>query len=199
MDKVKSFVYNNRTVTIYVDPDPVNPIKDYDQYTRMTCGHRRYNLGHEQHSEPMTEAEVRESVDGIVAILPLSLFDHSGISISTGISRGFDCGQVGWGYITREALAKMGDTTEYELDDPRLLEIIREDVKTYDMYLQGECFGYEITGKNDDHLDSCWGFLGDVDYCEAEARSAAEHSTDPAVDREAAELESRVTYAGASS
>jgi hypothetical protein len=143
MDKVQQFTHANRTVTIYVDPDPINPIKDYDQYTQMICAHRRYNLGHAQ-TEPMTEAEVRENYDGVLAVLPLYLYDHSGITISTGaFSCIWDSGQVGWAYITRDRIAKMGDTTEYAENDERLLAIIRSDVESYDP--QDGSFSIEIS------------------------------------------------------
>lgn len=203
MDLVKQFKHANRTIKIYVDPDPINPVKEYDEYTHMTCAHRRYNLGHEQHSEPMTEDEVRENVsfhgDEILAILPLSLFDHSGISISTGISRGWDSGQVGWAYVTRSQIEKMGDASEpYVENDPRLLEIIEQDVKSYDQYLQGECYGFVIEGSDGEELDSCWGYLGDVQYCIDEAKSAAEGTDDPAVTDAAEALAARTTYAGVS-
>ena len=36
-------------------------------------------------------------------------------------------------------------------------EILREDVKVFDSWLRGECYGWIV----DDYDDSCWGYIGD--------------------------------------
>ena len=46
-------------------------------------------------------------------------------------------------------------------------------VSEWNSYLSGEVYGYVIEGAEDSE-DSCWGFIGDIKYCIAEAKSAAE-------------------------
>lgn len=35
------------------------------------------------------------------------------------------------------------------------------EVRTYDCYLRGECYGYQLYLSGEE-VDSCWGFLGEI-------------------------------------
>lgn len=191
---LETFQHNGRTVEIHTDEDPSSP-REYDNYATLACWHRHRNLGDEQ-IEGMNADELHERVGDVIAILPLYVYEHGGITMSTGaFSCPWDSGQVGWGYITKSRAATMG---EPNLDRETAERYIREEVSTYDDYLTGQCYGYVIEGKDGDHLDSCWGFIGDLDYVRQEAKSAAEHIDDPAVEREAEALACRATFAGTS-
>ncbi len=195
MDLVKEVTHAGKWVRIYYDPDPLNPRKEYDNLTDIVHWHRRYDFGKriEPTSREELVAQAEEDGDPILAILPLHLYDHSGITISVGsFSCSFDSGQVGWVYISKSKADLMGcvgwTTEKYE-------EAIRADVKTYDYYLTGQVFGYVVEGRDGESLESCWGFIGDSDDCLSEGKSAAERCDDPADVRDAEELASRVTYA----
>lgn len=92
-----------------------------------------------------------------VCILPLYLYDHSGITISTAeFSCPWDSGQVGFIYAEKDNLTKQfGDN----LNLAEVKNILIAEVKEYDSYLQGECYGFELY-KNEELHDSCWGFIG---------------------------------------
>jgi hypothetical protein len=208
-NEVESFEHAGRTVTIYIDDDPINPRKDYDNLATFACWHRRMNLGDEK-IEGCSKEEIYESVsEEIFAILPLYLYQHSGLTISTEpFGCRFDSGQVGWAYVTKSSAEAMGcvgdrftqadgETVKVGTWDEAALQVsIRSEVETYDQYLRGEAYGYEVTGTDGDALDSCWGFIGDLDYVRSEAKSAAEHVEDPAVEREVEAMASRATLAG---
>ena len=49
------------------------------------------------------------------------------------------------------------------------------EVKEYDDYLTGNCWGFIVEDESGEHLESCWGFLGDSDYCTEEMRSSAKN------------------------
>lgn len=122
-------------------------------------------------------------------MLPLYLYDHSGITISTGpFSCPWDSGQVGFAYVTRErAKAEWGERTDDEYRD-----LIKAEVAEYDQYLTGDVYGFEIergvpvtvtrpdgTTRTDvewEHEDSCWGFFGD----DPDENGMADH-VDPAL------------------
>lgn len=189
MQETEKFKHNGFTVTIYIDPDPPNPRTDYDNYTVLACWHRREHLGDRQ-IEGMNETLFRASLEiageEVLALVPLYLYQHSGMTMRCEpFSCPWDSGQVGWGYVTRAAAEKIGcipgqkykdqDGSEKTYDTAFFEDAIRQDVKYYDAFLTGECFGYEITDEDDgDHIDSCWGFLGDVDDVRKEAASAAD-------------------------
>ena len=93
-------------------------------------------------------------------MLPLYLYDHSGITMNTtGFSCPWDSGQVGWIYATGEDVVK-----EYGSITPETLEktkdLLQGEVKYYDHYIRGDCYGFQLF-KGEEEIDSCWGFIGD--------------------------------------
>lgn len=158
---IETLEHKGFKVEIHHDDDPISP-RDDENLTTLACWHRRYNLG-DKKIEYMTEEEVRESVPDILVIIPLYLYDHSGITMNTtGFTCGFDSGQVGWGYITKEDAEKMGCVGP-EWTEERLKESLRSDVETYDYYISGNMYGYKVFNHDNDEVESCWGFFGDME------------------------------------
>lgn len=103
-------------------------------------------------------------------VLPLYLFDHSGLSMSTS-SRGFDMvdpgswdhGQVGIIYMTENEMKKEYDAAEItEEVVKKAKDALRSVVHTYDLYLQGEVYYFRLYREStDEDIDSCGGF-----YCD---------------------------------
>lgn len=202
MQLAHEVTHANKRVKVYFDPDPPNPRKEWNNGTIMVHWHRRYDLGDKQ-VEPCTAEELKEEYaergDPVLAIQPLYLYDHSGLSVSTGgFSCSFDSGQVGWVFITRSKAEEMGWIDELQKEQPPTFweERIKGEVKSYDDYLTGQVFGYEVVGRDGDTLGSCWGFVGDMEDCLSEGKYYAESVEDPAVALEVEELQTRATYAG---
>jgi len=200
--KIESFEHNGRKVAIYFDDDARSPRgEDRDcNLATLVCWHRRRNLGDEQ-IEGMTEAELRvfvtERDEEILAMLPLYIYEHGGVTMSTGaFGDRWDSGQVGWAYITKSRAEELG-CVGAAWDAVHYCEAIKNEVETYAMFLRGEVYGYVVKGIDGEELDSCWGFYG-LDDVRREAKEAAEDMEDPAVDRQAAELAARATFAGVS-
>lgn len=180
-NEIERFEHAGRTVVICRDEMAENPRKDFadSNIATLTCCHRRYDLGDERHSEPMSVKDIVRKVRGdgdkVLAILPLYLYDHSGITMRTErFSDQWDSGQVGWAYVTKskaEKVGEPGDKTHFEA-------IIRQEVATYDNYITGSVYGYVVLDQDDDVLESCWGFFDRLDYVRKEAREAAEHARD---------------------
>ena len=83
-----------------------------------------------------------EDTEKPVIILPLYLYDHSGITINTtGFSCKWDSGQIGFVYITNERINELGCVMENEatINDyiKRLTRYLQGEVKQYDHFLQG--------------------------------------------------------------
>ena len=168
----KSISYRGYDINILNDDEPENP-RDWDNVGIMICFHRRYKLGDETtvtSNDFDNWKELFQYIDtelhGIV-ILPLYLYDHSGLSMSCGTFRhvdpqGWDSGQVGFIFTTSEKL------TEYGIDLDKAEEILRSEVKTYDSYLRGNVYGYEIYKKRS-FIDSCFGYYNDDAVTEAKS------------------------------
>lgn len=88
----------------------------------------------------------------------LYLYDHSGITISMNpFSCRFDSGIVGIIYMIDDPKNPMSYEDQHK--------IMKRETKAYDDYLTGNCYGYIIEDKEGNELDSCYGFLGDYEYC----------------------------------
>ena len=105
-------------------------------------------------------------------ILPLYLYDHGGITMSTGsFSCPWDSGQVGWIYVLKEVVRKEYDKKRIsrQLRD-RVIRVLEGEVETYDQYLRGDVYGFQIFetkqcetcgNEEEEIIDSCWGFYGE--------------------------------------
>ena len=144
-------------LTIDTDNDPQNP-REWDDYTTMVCAHNRYSLGDEpargieRHRD--WELYLKENIlDGVeeddVIWLPLYLYDHSGITMSTTpFSSQWDSGQVGWIYAHKDALMDIPDVYEdNHFNDDKAYEVLKNVVKTYDQYLRGDVYSYTLEKK----------------------------------------------------
>jgi hypothetical protein len=170
--------------------------RDWDNLGTMVCFHGRYNLGDYERKTPGKNGNcfsgpehfvewLKVNKDKIAVILPLYLYDHSGISMSTGRAYPYndrwDSGQVGYIFVTKEDLKK-----EYSKKvvtgkmKENATRILQGEVETYDQFLTGDVYGYQIYRIDptqfdagfefdpdeddiDDYgesLESCWGFYG---------------------------------------
>lgn len=132
---------NKYTLRVEQDDMTESP-REWDNVSKMICWHRHYNLGDKHNYDDsfefllgvakevgifnddmwdMTDAEIMTELrkDDSVCIVPLNLYDHSGISIST--SNGYpyndpwDAGCVGFAYITKAKAMK--ELREHEVDE----------------------------------------------------------------------------------
>ena len=118
-------------IRIVSDEDPQNPRTDCDGHAgKMICWHNRYNLGDkEKEYDDIEEFQHVAEKEGFF-VLPLYLYDHSGITMSTGaFSCPWDSGQVGFIYCKpfdaleyfgiKIDLAAIPDNPDVSLDDYR--------------------------------------------------------------------------------
>jgi hypothetical protein len=142
--------------------------RSWDNLGKMICFHNRYDLG-DKHNysaddyngwEEMKQAIIKE--ENTAVILPLYMYDHSGISISTSpFSCRWDSGQIGFILISKKkALEEFGGKIVTAKLKERLEKILEGEVETYDQYVRGEVYGFQIVDEDDNHIDSCCGFYG---------------------------------------
>jgi hypothetical protein len=209
--------YKGYTINILPDDNSDNP-RSWDNAGKMVCWHRRYTLGDEQpntspeewiiafaaglckltdsqwnkyNNDELTAEECWKIVYEQYIFLPLNLYDHSGISMSTcsfvgrALHAEWDSGQVGWIYISKlDAVKEWGKTRFTKTVEEKATNYLVGEVKTYDDYLRGNVYGYQVCeiDDNDDGevLESCWGFYPEHDdssgyaYCLSEAKDTAD-------------------------
>ena len=169
------------------DNDPLNPRIDFDNCGHMVCFHNRYDLGdkHDISKNSIAdwcelESVLKEEYNACI-VLPLYLYDHSGISIkigdfyNVGLPQGharFDSGQVGFIYVTDEDIKKnyiKKRVTKQLLK--KAVELLKAEVDTYNKYLTGEIYTIvkEEFDKNKKQVDfdTGGGYIGYEDSLKA--------------------------------
>lgn len=92
-------------------------------------------------------------------VFNLYKYEHSGVAYAIKpFSCPWDSGQVGAIFVSDEHT------------NPK--EVATSVCDMVAAWCNGESYGYQIY-KDDEELDSCWGFLGDIAYCTREANAAA--------------------------
>lgn len=182
---------------IVYDSDPDSP-RNWDNLGTMICVHSRYNLGDVHYKSKLeclqhiaTSLEITEIINDLdvyeevyedeeqledwiksredFVILPLYLYDHSGITMSTSsFSCRWDSGQVGYIYCSTDKILKEYGNTNIDTLS-KVESNLKSEVEIYDQYLTGDVYGFKLykvetcdKGHKDlDFLDSCYGFYGD--------------------------------------
>jgi hypothetical protein len=174
MNPIRTIEFSDGSkLDIYQDEVEESP-RDWDNLGTMVCLHKRYHLGdkHDYRSSSFSGwEELKEQIindHNPAVILPLYMMDHSGLSIkaSSGTFRaidsaGWDWGQIGYIFVSREKLLK-------EFGKKRISKKLRDkaeacllaEVKTYDRYVSGDVYYYNLTDASGKDIDSCGGFFG---------------------------------------
>jgi hypothetical protein len=148
----------------------------------------------------LEKARAKALADHFV-ILPLCIYDHSGITMFIGSrgdypfdSAGWDTSSVGFIHCSLEkAQSEWGIEAEKEkgwdglsiyrtsAEDKKACTLreaaekyLEGEVEEYDQYLTGQVYGYVVEAE-DGEEDSCWGFFGEIEYVKSEAESMAAH------------------------
>lgn len=160
----------SNTVEIIADEFAQNP-RDWDNLGRMVCWHRRYNLGDAQPSVSPKEFVVPKGA----VMLPLYLYDHSGITMkTTPFSCPWDSGQVGIIYTTLEAIRREFDVKRVTKKLRQKCEaILVSEVATYDAYISGDVYAIVEKDEDGEVVDSCGGYYG-FDVAKEEAKRIQE-------------------------
>jgi hypothetical protein len=178
MDPIEAFRAHGHTVQILVDPDPENP-REWDNLGRILYykGSGRYMLG----DETATIEEMQEIMadkDKFIA-LPVYTLIHSGIAMkTTDFGDPWDSGQSGIIYTWVKKALKAFDRKKMT---PKLREkvkkALRQEVKTFGEYLNGEVYAYQVVNDDGDIVDALWGIMP-YEYAKTAGREAAKDAAE---------------------
>ncbi len=145
---VKQAETKNYIVQVVYDPWPMNPITEND------------NLGEQverQRGMPcLTNLTNREIVEqyGHCVIVKISTQDYT---------------KLYWKITKDEYVKEFG-----QWDHKHCIEVCEAYAEEFSNYYNGEVYGFKVINKETgDEEDSCWGFIGDVDYCLSEGLAVA--------------------------
>ncbi len=157
------------TMSFNYDDIAKNPRTLNDTITTMVCAHNRYSLGDEHGRNPQEVFTIiseklnmdlgflvysREDQDEALKLIrekayiePVSLLDHSGVSMSLGERRGWDTGMVGFIFIEKEHF-KSEYITEPSLNENSVLSkavnLFEAEVEEYSEFMEGNVYGFDI-------------------------------------------------------
>lgn len=172
--------------------------REWDNLGTMVCFHNRYDLG-DKHSydaddysgwEEMEKAIRKEEGRGTI-VLPLYLYDHSGVTMRTSpFNCRWDSGQVGFILTSRKTiLSEFGGKIVTKKLRERVSGILEGEVETYTQYLEGEIYGFQIVDEEGEVVDSCYGFYGTdfltngmLDYIDADLLGVSEEEVKDLLD-----------------
>ena len=176
-------LFHDYTIVVNHDEYAGDP-REWDNLGTMVCFHRRYNLGDNHgfetpnvffhvlsglYPEVATMDLTNEQLERCKTvahekniILPLYLYDHSGITMNTtGFSCPWDSGQVGCIYVSKEDVRREFNVSRVSNKlEERIRNMLVAEVETYDQYLCGKVYCYSIE-KDGENVDCCCGFYGD--------------------------------------
>lgn len=165
------------------DEHAQSPRESQENLGTMIYAHRRYCLGDERINEGSFEEYLHArglSPDKVVS-LPLYLYDHSGLALSTtDFSDPWDSGCVGAIFVSHDQIRQeYGNLDQSTLD--KVEGVLRAEVEEMHDFLAGNSFGMRLTqfsstGEQVDHPEEVYGFLGTdprtngmVDYIPSQA------------------------------
>jgi len=154
---LESMEYKNHKIILTHSEDLeeyMNP-RNWHKLTKMYCHHKNYTLGDEIINDSLDIRDFNswdevskelQKLQDIAIIEPLSMYEHSGITIYLGTGGcKFDSGQLGFVFITKDDLRK-----EYGCKriTKKILEkahkVLQMEVKNYDFYVRGEVYSCEV-------------------------------------------------------
>ena len=158
---MQTIKYKNHTIKVDQDPDPSSP-KDWDCLGTIVT-----QSGYA--GDKLSPDKIREILeDKSIIWLPIYTYEHSGVWIKT---TPFDCQWDSWQdgiiYVTK-ANAEKEYGTNYDIE--KVKACLKAEVESWNQYLSGEVYWYDIEDAQGNSVDSCCGFYGDVDYCIKQAQ-----------------------------
>jgi hypothetical protein len=159
---------STNVLKVFFDEYPESP-RAWDNLGTMACFHKRYTLGDKEHGIDSNDfnswAAMKEHIEKelkAVIVLPIYMYDHSGLTINTtGFSCPWDSGQIGFIYVTKE---KVKEEYSFKRISKKRLGKIKEyllsEVEIYDEYLRGNVFHFILEDTAGVQIDSNSGFYG---------------------------------------
>lgn len=192
LDLIDKQTGDKHILSIFYDESSESP-REWANVGKMLCWHDRYSLGDENphHSfedlfisliekngvdenhdlDQLDESQLWKVVQEIddVVIMPLYLYDHSGITISTSrFSDYWDSGQVGFIYAEKNTVMENCVTSNRDWKEVAK-EALEGEVEAYDTFLRGDVYEFTIEAEVEcqschhvekEIIDSCGGFYG---------------------------------------
>ena len=163
------------TYRIEQDSDASNPRDEFDNLSRFLCpSNNRYTTGGKK------DLEFHPDYDGGENLRKLRR--------EKAVIVEFHNPNVGtcYAFVTRDQLQK--EYLDHGYSMRKALYWARRcaqgEINTYLSWANGDVYGYVVEDENGEHLDSCWGFYGEPEFAEEEAKSIVKWYEDQETEEE---------------
>jgi len=113
----------------------------------------------ERFVRPRINRLIDDAVCAGYVVLPVYMYDHSGIALSTGpFGCMWDSGQIGWIVCDNDTIK-----SEFGGDRDKAEKALCSEIEVYSEYVGGNVYGYIVEERDGDdweEVDSCYGFYG---------------------------------------
>ena len=186
---------NGHTVEIYQSEDNENPRIECDNFSHVILFGKYRGLG-DKHDIVIEKnyndrydfaknaiKEVAKQFKDVAVILPVHVYEHSGIGLSTSMANypfncPWDSGTVGFVVVTKADIRNNWNikyVTKKYIDHAEQLAI--GEIETLSQYANGEIYGFTIEDEDGNLVDSCGGFYGS----DVEENGMADYLSDEAI------------------
>lgn len=167
-EPIESIEYKDYLINVYQDTDCESPRDSCDFTSHFWNNTRRHTFDSRRESsiENIVDEKglSKDFIDSHIFV-KVYIYSHSGESISTSpFGEPWDSGMFGILAEDKDEIRKeFGVKRISKKLHQKIIDRLEGEVEEVNQWLQGECYGYEITplGDTKDVLDSCWGFIGD--------------------------------------
>jgi hypothetical protein len=191
-EAIETIKYQGYTIKIYQDEDYDNDFLKEDDGVFLVHYHRDFWVTKD---EIITKEDCINYVQGEKIeqlkqyyFFGVKAYIHSGVSLAL-IESGkiypderWDVSRCGFVLVSKKEAPTRKQA--YKLANGLIAE--------YNSILNGEIYGYVIKDNKRNNLESCWGFVGDIDYCITEAKSIVESLRKNALIKQAGKLKSYI-------
>ena len=155
--------------TVFVEQDDFSfSPRDWDNLGTVIAFHPHYDIGDVETSEGQDVTDHINEVlknDPKAIVLPVLMYDHSGVWLSTTREYPFTCpwdtSHVGFIYVTRDTLRKeYGVKRVSKKLRNQATRMLRDEIKTYSQYTSGDVWHARIENLGGAFVDSCGGLFG---------------------------------------
>jgi hypothetical protein len=159
-----------------------SPIDSHDKGVRfMEWSRHGVNDSWNEARRDMTPAEAIEwAKESRFIAYPVFKYEHGGVAYSLGaFSCPWDSGQCGFLFLSRK---------EWKRKSKKSDSYAKGVIESYSAWCNGQVFGFIVEDEESgEEIDSCWGFIGESDYCLEQGRDSAKYHAAEIAKREAEE------------
>jgi len=131
--------------------------QDIKRIIQSTCDEA---LSQEMHIKMIKAGMKAENLGKVLAIYPVTKYEHGNVSYRLGTVHGFDSSNNSFYIVTKESADLIGaEAKDFE-------KIIKAEIETYNKWVNGEIYGFTLYDDKGEVEESCGGFYAIEDIRE---------------------------------